>query len=372
PMDTARRGSQNVMDRMRGRNTRAAEREGSREAQLVEQRNNTQAKSPSSTGGPKTASGEDSTAAQLASQQMQLPEGEHVTRADRKAVAQLRRQERKDQNRQRRTQRVETLKSPRKLGNAMWSSAKAGASAIKARGVRGNLRRAASGTAKFAGVTAVAGALGVAGGLPAIALGVGGLKAAQMVKDRMADRGLRGRENRDTFNRDVEAYVSAGRPDIEDDRSATSEHLRQTASESKAGQWAKEQAERITDTTKSAGDKAKETMQHYWQTTKDTSARLSQNVGSKVKSQFGSDDDVSQHRKDVEYATRHGYDADDEQQLEQAYSERVKREGEAAQEKQQQQQQREQRRQQRAAHRDEVNEHNAKAQRQREIGRAHV
>jgi len=198
---------------------------------------------------------------------------------------------------------------------------------------------------------------------------VGGLKAAQMVKNRMADRGLLGRKNRDTFNRDVEAYVSAGRPDIEDDRSATSEQVRQTASESKAGQWAKEQAERITDTTKSAGDKTKETMQHYWQTTKDTSARLSQNVGSKVKSQFESDDDVSQHRKDVEYATRHGYDANDEQQLEQAHSERVKREGEAAQEKQQQQQQREQRRQQRAAHRDEVNEHNANTQRQRGAAR---
>src|SRR5699024_9620678 len=126
PMDTARRGSQNVMDRMRGRNTRAAEREGSREAQLVEQRNNTQAKSPddssgtgnpSNTGGPKATSREDSTAADLADQQVQLPDGEQVTRADRKAVAQLRRQEQKDQNRERRAQRVETLKSPRKLGN---------------------------------------------------------------------------------------------------------------------------------------------------------------------------------------------------------------------------------------------------------------
>src|SRR5699024_5218417 len=188
-------------------------------------------------------------------------------------------------------------------------------------------------------------------------------------KNSIADSGLLSRKKRDTFKHDVEAYVSAGRPDIEDDRSATSEQVRQTASESKAGQWAKEQAERITDTTKSAGDKTKETMQHYWQTTKDTSARLSQNVGSKVKSQFESDDDVSQHRKDVEYATRHGYDANDEQQLEQAHSERVKREGEAAQEKQQQQQQREQRRQQRAAHRDEVNEHNANTQRQRGAAR---
>src|SRR5699024_4691826 len=126
--DTVRRGAKKAMDRMRGRDVRAAERAGAREAQVVEPRNNTQSTSPSNTGGPKSTSREDSTAAELADQQVQLPDGEQVTKADRKAVAQLRRQEQKDQNRQRRTQRVETVKSPRKLGNALWSSAKAGAS----------------------------------------------------------------------------------------------------------------------------------------------------------------------------------------------------------------------------------------------------
>src|SRR5699024_7602983 len=77
-----------------------------------------------------------------------------VTKSDKQAVTKLRLMEQQEAKKQRRADLLNSLK-PRNIGSTMWNRAKSGLGAMKARGVRGNLRKAASTAAKVAGVTTV-------------------------------------------------------------------------------------------------------------------------------------------------------------------------------------------------------------------------
>src|SRR5699024_5701615 len=288
------------------------------------------------------------------------------TRDDKKKVAHLRRMEQQEAKRQQRAELMNSLK-PRNLGSTLWNRTKSGLSAMKARGVRGNLRKAASTAAKVGGVATVAGALGLAGGLPLMAAGVAGVVGAKALKRRMEARGLAGRQSRDTFNRDVEAYVAAGRPEIEDERSSLRESLsestqsaKQQAAESRAGQWAQDKfdaaAESVhgfTDGVKDKATGAKEATAGYWHKAKDSVADAGTTVADTFKpahKQSG----ATEEQKDTAYASRHGFDAHVPEQLAAAHDARIKQE----QQEQQVKDERQQRRGRRAERRADVKEHN--------------
>lgn len=362
-MDRAKRTGSSLMNRMRGGRNRADSREGSIEGQMKEDRQEQQSEhafagasadghaegsmagdlsaqtsdgvSVKGTGGTGTGVGAGGTGGMVDAETEAAAE---PTRDDKKKVAQLRRMEQQEAKRQQRAELMNSLK-PRNLGSTLWNRTKSGLSAMKARGVRGNLRKAASTAAKVGGVATVAGALGLAGGLPLMAAGAAGVVGAKALKRRMEARGLAGRQSRDTFNRDVEAYVAAGRPEIEDERSSLRESLsesaqsaQQQAAESRAGQWAQDKFDAasdsvhgFTDGVKDKATGAKEVTAGYWHKAKDSVADAGTTMADTFKpahKQSG----ATEEQKDTAYASRHGFDAHDPEQLAAAHDARIKQE----------------------------------------------
>lgn len=382
----AKRTANNLTNRFRGNQQRADHRDGSREGQMKEERDNQQAGvgtgSPTSgdhaegsmagemsaegTGGVATAtaagggnSGGGVETSGAASAGLSGGSGGPVTAEDKQAVARLRRMEQEAEKKQKRADLMNSLK-PRNIGSTMWNGAKNGMAAMKARGIRGNLRKAASTAAKVAGVTTVAGALGLAGGLPLMAAGAAGVVGARAIKQRMEARGLVGRENRATFARDVESYVAAGRPEIGEQRGSVRENMaeqaeavQQKAAESRAGQWAQDKVSVASEGIRNTTDSVKDTTANYWNMAKTGTASAATAVADTFKpahQQSGATDE----QKDIAYASRHGFDAHDPEQLAAAHDERIKREEEAHNVKAEKQE----RRGRRAAHRGEIKEHN--------------
>ncbi|GAA2040451.1 hypothetical protein GCM10009720_21080 [Yaniella flava] len=381
----AKRTANNLTNRFRGNQQRADHRDGSREGQMKEERDNQQAgvgtggptsgdhaegsmageMSAEGSGGVATATATGSgpgagvETAGSASAGLNDGSGGPVTAEDKQAVARLRRMEQEAEKKQKRADLMNSLK-PRNIGSTMWNGAKNGMAAMKARGVRGNLRKAASTAAKVAGVTTVAGALGLAGGLPLMAAGAAGVVGARAIKRRMEARGLVGRENRATFARDVESYVAAGRPEIGEQRGSVRENMaeqaeavQQKAVESRAGQWAQDKVSVASEGIRNTTDNVKDTTANYWNKAKTGTASAATAVADTFKpahQQSGATDE----QKDIAYASRHGFDAHDPEQLAAAHDERIKREEEAHNVKAEKQE----RRGRRAAHRGEIKEHN--------------
>lgn len=386
-MDRAKRTGNALMNRMRGGRNTADVREGSLEAQMKQDRQEQQSEHAFA-GASVEGHAEGSMAGDLSAQaspggsvkgqggtgvggaggmvDAETEASAAPTRDDKKKVSQLRRMEQQEANRQKRAELMNSLK-PRNLGSTLWNRTKSGLSAMKARGVRGNLRKVASAAAKTGGVATVAGALGLAGGLPLMAAGAAGVVGAKALKRRMEARGLAGRQSRDTFNRDVEAYIAAGRPEIEDERSSLRESMsesaqaaKQRAADSRAGQWAQdkfnaasESVHGYTDGVKDKATGAKEATAGYWQRVKDRASDTGTAVADTFKPAH-KQSSATDEQKDIAYASRHGFDAHDPEQLAAARAARVKQE----QQDQQVKDERQQRRGRRAAHRADVKEHN--------------
>src|SRR5699024_6655767 len=92
-------------------------------------------------------------------------------------------------------------------------------------------------------------------------------------------RGLVGRKHRETFARDVESYVAAGRPEIGEHRGSLRESIegqtdtaKQQAAESRAGQWAQDKVEFASEGIRDTTLTAKETTAKYWDTAKSGTA----------------------------------------------------------------------------------------------------
>src|SRR5699024_8633297 len=200
--------------------------------------------------------------------------------------------------------------------------------------VRGNLRKAASTAAKVAGVTTVAGALGLAAGLPATVAGVAAVNGATALQKRMEARGWVGRQPREACTPGSESYVAAGRPDIGEHRGALRENIaehtdaaKQKAAESRAGQWAQDKVEIASEGIRDTATSAKETTEKYWDKAKGGTVSAATAVADTFRPAH-QQSSASEEQKDIAYATQHGFDAHDPEQLEAAHEERIKQEEE--------------------------------------------